>query len=94
MGVDDGVTSSKQKPETIYMSNKAISSHKNKIIQKPKLTHEKTSKRNYSNLQNLCLWIDESHHSSSEKRKIEKEENGCEILCFHVDIKKISEQNW
>lgn len=30
MGVDDGVTSSKQKPETIYMSNKAISSHKNK----------------------------------------------------------------
>lgn len=41
MGVDDGVTSSKQKPETIYMSNKAISSHKNKIIQKPKLTHEK-----------------------------------------------------
>lgn len=30
MRVDDGVTSSKQKPETIYMSNRARSSHKNK----------------------------------------------------------------
>lgn len=35
MGVDDGVTSSKQKPETIYMSNKAISSHKNKSSKSP-----------------------------------------------------------